>query len=60
MKKTFITITLAIVAIAAIVWACHFKPSGLAWFPGFFAAVCCCIGILDINKVGQSKDVKRR
>jgi hypothetical protein len=53
MKRVFTTIVLAIVAIAAIIWACTFKVSGLAWFPGFFVAVCCGIGIMDVNNVGK-------
>ncbi len=60
MKKTVITIILVIVAIAAIIWACSVEKSGLAWFPGFFIAVACSTGILNVNKIGQSKDVKRR
>ncbi len=57
MKRVFKTILLAIVAIAAIIWACSFKVSGLAWFPGFFVAVCCGIGIMDVNNIG--KEVKQ-
>ena len=53
MKKIFTTILLAIVAIAAIIWACSYSVSGLAWFPGFFVAVCCGIGIMDVNNVGK-------
>ena len=53
MKKIFTTILLAIVAIAAIIWALSFKLSGLAWFPGFFVAVCCGIGIMDIHGIGK-------
>ena len=53
MKRVFKTILLAIVAIAAIIWACSFKGSGLAWFPGFFVAVCCGIGIMDIHGIGK-------
>lgn len=53
MKKIFTTILLAIVAIAAIIWALSFKLSGLAWFPGFFVAVCCGIGIMDVNNIGK-------
>ena len=53
MKKVVITVILAAIAIAALVWACSFKISGLAWFPGFFVAVICGIKILDVNGVGQ-------
>ena len=53
MKRVFTTIILAIAAIAALVYACSFKVSGLAWFPGFFVAVCCGIGIMDVNNVGK-------
>lgn len=48
MKKTVYTIILAVVAIAALCWACSFKIDGLAWFPGFMVAVFCGIKILDI------------
>lgn len=54
MKKTVITIVLAVIAIAALVWACSFKFSGLAWFPGFFVSVFCGIKILDVNGIGQN------
>lgn len=53
MKKIVISIILSIVAIAAIVWACSFRISGLAWFPGFIVAVCCAIKVYDINKKEQ-------
>lgn len=53
MKKVILSIVLAIIAIAAIAWACSYRISGLAWFPGFFVAVFCGIGILDINQIGQ-------
>lgn len=53
MKKFFKSIILAVIAIAAIVWACSYGFSGLAWFPGFFVAVICGIKILDVNGVGQ-------
>jgi len=55
MKKIFTTILLAIVAIAAIIWACSYSVSGLAWFPGFFVAVCCGIGIMDVNNIGKEE-----
>ncbi len=60
MKKIVYTSILAIIAIAAIVWACSFKFSGLAWFPGFFVAVFCGIKILDINEVGQKNQKNAR
>ena len=53
MEKLVTTVILAIVAIAAIAWACSYRISGLAWFPGFIVAVFCGIGILDINQIGQ-------
>ena len=53
MKRVFTTIILAIAAIAALVWACSFMVSGLAWFPGAFVAVCCGIGIMDVNNIGK-------
>lgn len=55
MRKIVISILLALAAIAAIVWACSFKFSGLAWFPGFFVAVFCGIKILDVNGIGQEE-----
>lgn len=55
MKRVFKTILLAIVAIAAIIWALSFKVSGLAWFPGCFLAVFCGIGIMDINNIGKEE-----
>ena len=55
MKRVFKTILLAIVAIAAIVWACSYSVTGLAWFPGFFVAVCCGIGIMDVNNIGKEE-----
>ena len=59
MKRVFTTIILAIAAIAALVWACSFRLSGLAWFPGFFVAVCCGIGIMDVNNVGNKQNAGR-
>ena len=53
MKKVILTLAFAAVGLAAIIWACTYKFSGLAWFPGFFVALCCFIKCLDINKVGQ-------
>lgn len=50
MKKITVTIFLAIMAIAALVWACSYKISGLAWFPGFVVALFCGIAIFDIWK----------
>ncbi len=54
--KAIKTILLAIVAIAAIIWASSFKVSGLAWFPGFFVAVFCGIGIMDVNNIGKEEN----
>ena len=50
MKKIVSTIILSIAAISAIVWACSYSFSGLAWFPGFIAATFCAIRIYDINR----------
>ena len=55
MDKIVITVILAIVAIAAFVWACSYSVTGLAWFPGFFVAVLCGIKILDVNGIGQDE-----
>lgn len=60
MKKIVITIVLAVVAIAALVWACSFKTGGIAWFPGFFIAVFCGIKILDVNQIGQNEQKSMR
>ena len=60
MKKTFKTIILAIVAIAAIAWACSFKFSGLAWFPGFCVATFCGIKIYELNSIGQNNQKQTR
>jgi len=57
MKKIVITVILAAIAVAALVWACSYKLSGLAWFPGFLVAVFCVIKIFEINQVWQN-DVK--
>ena len=57
MKKIVITVILAAIAVAALAWACSYKLSGLAWFPGFLVAVFCVIKIFEINQVWQN-DVK--
>ena len=59
MKKTTATIILAIIAIAALCWACSFKIDGLAWFPGFMIAVFCGIKILDLHEVDEKKTTSR-
>ena len=53
MRKIVITILLAVVAIAAIVWACSFKSFGLAWFPGFYLATFLGIKIKDMIVSGR-------
>lgn len=53
MKRVFTTILLAIVAVAALVWALSYPLSGLAWFPGALVAIFCGIGIMDVNGVGK-------
>ena len=58
-KTTYITILLSVVAIAAIAWACSYKFSGLAWFPGFFVAVLCGVKIMDVNGIGKEKKSNR-
>lgn len=60
MKKFFKSIILAVIAIAAIVWALSYGFSGLAWFPGFFVAVLCGIKIMDVNGIGQNKEKSTR
>lgn len=44
------TIFLAIVAIASLIWACTYKFSGLAWFPGFLISVTAAIGAYDSTR----------
>lgn len=41
------TIFLAVVAIAALVWACSYRTDGLAWFPGFMIAITAALGVYD-------------
>ena len=55
MDKIVTTIILAVIGIAALVWACTSGFSGLAWFPGFFVAVFCGIMILDVHEVDKKK-----
>ena len=55
MKKTVITIILAIAAAAAMVWAGSINTPGLAWIPGYFVAVFCIIGILEVHSRPHSK-----
>ena len=49
MRKIVITIILAIVAIAAIVYACSAKSYSLAWFPAFYVAIFCSIKIHELH-----------
>lgn len=56
MKKIVSTIILAIIAIAALVWALSYGTSGLAWFPGFCIAVFIAMKILDVHGVGQKEN----
>ena len=60
MSKTVKTVILAVIGLAAIAWACTYKFSGLAWFPGFFVALCAFIRILDVNQVGQNNQKSTR
>ena len=60
MNKIVATFILAVIAIAAIVWAVSYGFSGLAWFPGFFVAVLCGIGIMDVNNVGKEEKTERK
>lgn len=50
MDKIAKTIILAAGAIAALIWACSYGFSGLAWFPGALVATICGLDILDVNK----------
>ena len=59
MKRIVYTSILAVIAIAAIIWACSFKFSGLAWFPGFMVAVFCGIKIFEVNEIWQEKKPSR-
>lgn len=60
MKHPSITLFLALVAVAAIVWACNYPFSGLGWFPGFVIAVFCGIKIMEVEEIGQEKQKKTR
>ena len=60
MNKIVLNIILAVIGIAALVWACSTKFSGLAWFPGFFVAVFSFIKMLDVNQVGQDNQKSAR
>jgi len=59
-KKIVSTIILAIISIAALVWALSYGTSGLAWFPGFLIAVFSAIKILDIHGIGQESTKENR
>ena len=60
MKKFFKSLILAVIGIAAIVWALSYDISGLAWFPGFCVAVFCGIKNMDVNGIGQNKEKSTR
>ena len=51
--KAIKTILLAVVAVAALVWALSYPLSGLAWFPGSLVAVFCGIKIMEVNGIGK-------
>ena len=57
MKKIIITIILAVLAIAALIWGLSYGVNGIAWLPGFLVAVFLVIEIFEINQVRQD-DVK--
>ena len=59
MKKIVATVILAVIAIAALVWACSYRIDGLAWFPGFMVAVFCGIKIFEVNEIWQEKKSSR-
>ena len=50
MRNLTLSIILALVGIASIIWAVSYPLSGLAWFPGFLVAITCFIKIYDINR----------
>ena len=54
------TIFLAIVAIAALVWACSYRIDGLAWFPGFLISVTAAIGAYDSYQKGKASTNNQR
>ena len=54
------TIFLAIVAIAALVWACSYRIDGLAWFPGFLISVTAAIGAYDSHQKGKASANNQR
>ena len=60
MKKFFKSLILAVIGIAALVWALSYGISGLAWFPGFCVSVFCGIKIMDVNGIGQNKEKSTR
>ena len=55
MKKSIITIILALVVIAALVWACSLKTNGIAWFGGFFIAVVCGIKLYEVHDIDEMR-----
>ena len=57
MKKIILTIILAALAIAALIWGFSYGVNGIAWLPGFLVAVFLVIKIFEINQVWQN-DVK--
>ena len=57
MKKIIITIILAVLAIAALIWGLSYGVNGIAWLPGFLVAVFCLIKIVDVHELWQD-DVK--
>lgn len=50
MRNLTLSIILALIGTASIIWAVSYSLSGLAWFPGFLVAVTCFIKIYDINR----------
>lgn len=57
MKKIIITIILAALAIAALIWGFSYGVNGIAWLPGFLVAVFCLIKIFEVHELWQD-DVK--
>ena len=54
MNRIIKTVILAVIGLAAIAWACTYKFSGLAWFPGFFVGLCAFLRILSVNQPNKA------
>ena len=57
MEKIILTIILAALAIAALIWGFSYGVNGIAWLPGFLVAGFLVIENFEVNQVWQN-DVK--